>query len=228
MAMQINTLQLYTPEVSLLPAFYQNLFPQCKSSFDSSVLQLQAGSTTLNFWLCEQPTQYHFAFNIPYSQVDAIAELLTGRVEVLPGPDGKAIVEFPNWKARSLYFKDPAGNIVELIGRQRLGLAEGDLKEGIPIYSVSEMGLASREHHQIESSLRERCGCEVFWTSGEVFSALGDEEGLIILVDSREKTWYPTDYPAYPYGFRATISNRGKDYQLRYDGRQLFLRNLLK
>ena len=61
---------------------------------------------------------YHFAFNIPSNKFEEAFEWMRQKVELLWLDDYKGYVaDFVNWHAKSFYFVDPAGNILELISR---------------------------------------------------------------------------------------------------------------
>src|SRR5689334_16566582 len=61
---------------------------------------------------------YHFAINIPANKIEEAKEWLSGKVELLWIDDYNSdIADFRNWNAKSVYFIDPGGNIVELIAR---------------------------------------------------------------------------------------------------------------
>ena len=61
---------------------------------------------------------YHFAFNIPSNKFEEAFQWMQTRVDLLWLDDYKSyIADFTNWNAKSFYFTDPAGNILEFISR---------------------------------------------------------------------------------------------------------------
>lgn len=222
--MLIRNLTLYTDDLNALHGFYKEMLPGCRLSFNTAILVIEFRQGELRFLLSEQPTCYHFAINVPFPQIDELAEKVSTQSPILPGPDGKPVVEFPNWNARSVYFKDPGGNIVELIGRKDY-IITGQ-PEGSPFLNISEIGLATDDFIRIREILKDDLQLESYWTEGDYFNAFGDPEGLFILVDSRKKQWFPTNQEAYPYGFRSVIEHTGNCIQMRYDGRRLFVRKV--
>ena len=56
----------------------------------------------------------HWALNVPPQRFEEAVRHAAERVQLL-----EEDVPFPNWRARAAYFYDPAGNIVELIARER-------------------------------------------------------------------------------------------------------------
>lgn len=78
---------------------------------------------------------YHFAFNVPANQFEDAKKWAKERVELLLEDDEDEIY-FKNINAKSLYFLDPAGNIVEFICR----LSDSDeSKEPFNAYSLIKM-----------------------------------------------------------------------------------------
>ena len=56
---------------------------------------------------------YHYAINIPANKIEEAKDWLSNRVRLLWMEDYKDdIADFVNWHAKSIYFYDPAGNIV--------------------------------------------------------------------------------------------------------------------
>lgn len=63
----------------------------------------------------------HFAFGIQNCEVSGVLKFLNGLVEPFQLISQETpIIDFPNWKAKSIYFTDPDGNIVEFILRKRM------------------------------------------------------------------------------------------------------------
>lgn len=142
--------------------------------------------------------RYHFAFNIPENQLEACQDWLKQRVSLL-SDDGSEVFNFDTWEAHSLYFLDPAGNIVECIARHRLHNASPEPFSSASFLNVSEIGLASDDVVQQIQELAAQLSAPYFQSPGGPqpnFTAIGDDHGLIILV-KRHRIWYPnTGVPA--------------------------------
>jgi catechol-2,3-dioxygenase len=133
----------------------------------------------------------HFAINV--GDFDGAAAWARGRVEELLRDD----VPFPDWRARALYFYDPAGNLVELIARERAP------SEALLI-GVSEVGLPVADVGAAVEFLEAELGLPHFSGNKEDFSAVGDDHGLFILVPVG-RPWLFTDRPASDAPLRVTI-----------------------
>ena len=85
---------------------------------------------------------YHFAFNIPSNKFEQAYEWMKQKVELLWLKDYNGyIADFVNWHAQSFYFKDPAGNILEMIARFDLNDTVEEDFSSMQIRNVSEMGI---------------------------------------------------------------------------------------
>lgn len=189
--MHIQRLILYTHALEPMRKFYAetlglHMIMDQKRSF--SVL---VGGTQLEFHALEVTCRYHFAFNVPPGQIESARQWLEARTPILPHGD-QSIVEFPNWKARAVYFHDPAGNIVELIARDELHFfPQGEFGRD-HFAGVSEIGLAVHDMDASTRRILEETGEPVYWRGGEDFLAAGDVHGLMLFVPADKWDWLPT------------------------------------
>lgn len=165
------------------------LFYREKLGMAGSGTILQAGRTQLEF-VQGQPHRYHLAFNWPRNQWEAGVDWLSSRVPLVTDGEGRTRFEFESWRARSVYFWDPAGNLMEAIVRDRLS----EERPQVDWLCVSEVGLVVEDVTQYTRELK----LPVFGPCRQDFCALGDDEGLLI-VTRRGRVWYPTtDFAATP------------------------------
>jgi len=118
--MLLKEIKLQTRHISFLFDFYHNLLELPVTSRDSTGILITAGKTNLIFEEVIDDTDpfYHFAFNIPSNKIEETLQWLKSRTELIIIEDYKNyIAEFTNWNARSVYFTDAAGNILEFIAR---------------------------------------------------------------------------------------------------------------
>jgi len=195
--MGIRELILHTRDVKLLAEFYEQVLGLPVEEPSLGKLSVRCGSSRLIFRSSEKEAYYHFTFNIPPGQIeDALAWLRDRDLDVLHEGENP-ITEFPNWNARSLYFLDPAGNVLEFIARHDLTLpAIRPFSPRTAVHCISEIGLPVQAVAEAAAQLTAHTNIPSYWGSGSAFRALGDPEGLLILVDQSEKTWYPTAIPA--------------------------------
>lgn len=193
--MQITRLELQTADLKEQALFYGETLGLDTRIIAGARVLVRAGATELVFTQADdhRHCQYHFAFNIPENQFETAKRWLAMRAELLADEEGNTAFDFGNWNSHSLYFKDAAGNILELIARHDLKNAG----EEFEILSVSEIGLAAEDVFDLTGSLREKIGLLPYkGESSETFSAVGDANGLFIVVRTG-RIWYPnTGLPA--------------------------------
>ena len=186
----------------------------------TEAFKIQMGSTSLGFRQAspgEKRSPYHFAMNITPQLLDSAQEWLEKRgLQVLTRTSDDGEIErqfdFPDWNARAVYFFDPDGNIVEFIARHNLASSSsGEFEGPKDILNVSEIGLPIDDPADFVEKLRQATGVDMWREPGESFKALGDEEGLCIVV-KRRRPWYPTDLPADISPTRVTIAQSGQDF----------------
>lgn len=192
--MRIKHVTLHTTALQYQQVFYHELlgFPLVKA--DATSFTLQAGESTLTFRKSYDGAHiHHFAFNIPAQQFEEAIEWALERVDLLPY-HGQPYLDFSesSWDARALYFYDAGGNIVELIGRKRY------IPHTVPsqfsmasVQCLSEIGLASPNMPIMRQALRQRLGLDVFGYNHDEFTAIGGDDGLLILV-ALGRVWLPT------------------------------------
>jgi catechol-2,3-dioxygenase len=132
----------------------------------------------------------HFAVNV--GRFEEAVDWARGQVELI-----QEDVPFEMWRARAAYYFDPAGNLVELIARER---APGDEL----LLEVSEIGVPVADVGAAVEFLEAELGLPHFSGDRESFSAVGDDRGLFIVVPVG-RVWLFTDIPASDAPVRVTI-----------------------
>ena len=151
------------------------------------------------------PAAYHFAFNIPGNHMAEAKKWLQIRVE-LNHEDGNDEVYYKSFDADAIYFDDPAGNVVEFIGRRTRNSPGNftinslmDISEmSITTPYVSEValklqgvGLTSRNNNPIEP---------------DSLNFLGQDDTYIILVPPNRR-WYFSNKVSETYPLEIELVN---------------------
>lgn len=112
-----KSITLHTNKLIDMRHFYLTVleFPTLKTSVDSFTIKV--GESSLTFLASKKPASYHFAFNIPGNQIQLAKNWLKGKVP-LNLENGKDELYYESFDADTIYFEDPSGNVVELIGRR--------------------------------------------------------------------------------------------------------------
>ena len=202
--MILQEIRLQTNRLFPLYHFYKNVLELPVTDDSDAHFTIYTSLSKLIFEKTEDPLRYpnyHFAFNIPSNRIHEALDWLKERTELLWIDDYKSyIADFTNWNAKSVYFLDPAGNIAELIARADLNDIVNEPFSSKHIRNVSEIGLVFTEkgfQRSIDQILKDY-NLEYFSRQPplEKFCAIGNDEGLFIIVPEN-RSWYPCkDQPA--------------------------------
>lgn len=217
--MQIETLTLITADLDAQHAFYASILGLEVVERTSDHLSFQAGQSLLTF---RQQAGFqgfaHLAFDIPRNQVDGAEAWLRARVPLLADPAG--VSRFPlseGWNSESLYFEDAAGNILEFIARHDLPGDSAAVFSSESILHLSELGVVVLDVPATVSALGQRFGFLPFKDQSDTFSPVGDQSGLLIVVQAG-RGWFPVGRPAVPVPFEITFRQGGKSRRLQHSG----------
>lgn len=216
--MRILELTLQSKDPAAQRNFYHDLFGLPVVAENAQSVTIQAGYTRITFeqWSIEAPpSTYHFAFNIPENQLMPAKDWVTARTPLAIGPEneGREIYNFQSWNAHAFYFLDPDGNVVEFIARHNLPTASDQLFSERSLIGVSEISLATPNVLQTVDGLQRHLGIDVYDGKGsDLFSAVGDEHGLFIVVKVG-RVGLASTWPALPLPTRATIADVAQDYE---------------
>lgn len=184
----IKALHLQTIcDLKVLQKFYEEKMGLRVVVMSASTLSIQAGLSVINFTKINSKLRpfYHFAFNIPENKIKEAFEWQRQRTPVVhPNPDSPKdqVVNFPHWNAHSVFFLDPAGNLLEYIARHDLKNAASGKFGTEDIQYVSEIGLIVDDVKEAGSSLQSALSVESYRKMEEGFWPLGSEAGLLLLI----------------------------------------------
>ncbi|HEX9732832.1 MAG TPA: hypothetical protein VGG06_12705 [Thermoanaerobaculia bacterium] len=192
-AHRIRSLRLATSTaLGEMKRFYQETMELTVLAESRDELTIAAGATAITFF-ASAPEQgapfYHFAFNIPENKILAARDWQLERTPLIPpweslrDPDlPDEVVDFRHWNAHSVFFWDPAGNLLEHIARHELGnAASGPFTSGDVLYA-SEIGLVVDDVPAVAARLRETFGLATYVEGSEQFTPVGDAHGLLLVM----------------------------------------------
>ncbi|PRZ27946.1 VOC family protein [Flavobacterium granuli] len=210
--MTILELELLTNDIKATDAFYAGKLGLPIISKNQSRISFGIKETKLTFRLSNiQKPIYHFAFDIPNNQLLEAFDWMDEKAEILEVVSPDKIADFHNWNAKSFYFYDNNGNILEFIARYNLDNKSDKPFNSSSILSVSEIGFVAKSVSQFCDELVEKYDLAVFSIQPklEKFIVLGTETGLFILA-AEGKDWYPTKIKAKPFWKKVTFENENK------------------
>lgn len=174
-------------------------------------LTLAGGATAITFVKADPELGtpwYHVAFNIPENKLLAAREWQLERSPLVETPERLRDPRFPedvrhfrNWNAHSLFFYDPAGNLLEYIARHDLGnRADGPFTSADILYA-SEIAFVVDDQPASARHLHRDLGLDVYPLDTSWWWAMGDELGLLLCIPKRlwgENTDNPKRFGVYP------------------------------
>lgn len=213
--MQIKELRLTTNfDLDTQKKFYTEILAMPIQEESRSYFCVQAGATKLFFEKGSLPAYYHFAFNIPVHLMQSALHWTKQNLVILTD-NGTELIDFPNWDAQAIYFKDPAGNILEFIGRRDILVErKGEIFHPKQIINISEIGLPSNDTISLRAKIEQHLAVPHYSGDSPRFYAMGNPEGLFILVDQNIKKWYPTDIPEKAFPLGVSFSQGGVEVKM--------------
>jgi hypothetical protein len=218
--MKFRKIVLQTNQLDVLSNFYSSVLELSVKHDHEKKIFFQVGRTELEFQEVKTIVPfYHFAINIPCNKLDEARLWLKSRVELLWMNDYNSdIANFKGWNAKSVYFFDPAGNIVELISRFELNDPVDEKFASKHFNSISEVGIVfkAEEFDTRTDDLLQKFHLQYFSKQPPLqqFRAIGDDEGLFIIVPE-DRNWYPTDRPAGIFPMEVNFEEKGKNFTLQ-------------
>lgn len=230
--MIIEEVLFYTVKLEELRHFYGVTLGMTVSDMDPSdqAFTLQAGRTKMVFkqWSAAFEAEerdiepfYHFAWMIPRNQFQEAKQWAASRVKL--NTDGERDETYSNnWDSHSLYFEDPAGNIVELIAHHQENNEQERAFSVANILQVCEIGLVSEDVPAAVKEL-EKAGLARWGEGSDTFSPVGDRNGLFIVV-RKERIWFFSSQKAQIFPLEASIQHIGR---LQFDWKAKIMLNLI-
>lgn len=154
---------------------------------------------------------YHFALDIPPNQFLAAKQWAKERVALLT-ENGADEIEFTSIVAKSIYFEDPSGNIVEFIARQHDNRASDAPFSAASIRQISEMSFVVLEKIAVAKQLAtygivERDNGDI---SPDGLTFMNDgKSSVYILVVSPNRRWLFSQKVSQVFPVEMTLGSGG-------------------
>lgn len=216
--MKLEHIQLQTNNIKETGAFYSDVLGLKILEKKSDSVTIQAGNSVLKF--IENPeldSIYHFAFNIPENKLEEAIQWCADKVDLIIIQDKRIIANFETWNANAVYFYDNNGNLLEFIARHDLDNFQIKEFSSKSILNISEIGIVDENPMELGAELVEKHGLDFFVKNfnSETFAAIGDDEGLLIIVQPN-RNWYPTEIPSKSNKTDLRIQNKGAEIELNF------------
>jgi len=180
--------------LSAMKAFYGKTLDLRLMNERPDRFTVEAGETTITFVTSEDTVGgrapfYHFAFNIPENKIVKALEWQKARTPMLAIPERNRaegfpaeVVDYRQWNAHSVFFLDPAGNVVEYIARHDLKNADTSPFSWADMLYVSEIGLVVDDVTASADALKGMAAVAPYKGGDSDFTAMGDEYGLLLVM----------------------------------------------
>lgn len=203
--MKIEYLKIFSPDLEDQRVFYGDILQLPVKEFGNKKLEITIGFSRLVIEEDKDATPYHLAFHIPPNREEPALHWLKSRTQILKN-EGEEIVDFPAWKAKSLYFYDADKNILEFISRKNFYPPQSGEFSSEEILGIGEVGVATSEVKEKFEFFNKHFGLEKYSGDYERFCAVGDDEGLFITINKDLKDWIPTGDKAFASPFEIRLS----------------------
>ena len=208
--MKIEEITLFTNQIEKQKLFYQEVVDFDLVFESEEKITFKTGKSLLSFEYKETVNSAHFAFNIPSNKIDEALLWLQKRVAILP--DGENLISnFESWNAKAIYFYDADKNIVEFIARKDLNQNSVEQFTAKEIISISEIAMVTTNLSPLYEAISRIKPISIFDGNINRFCAIGNHDGLFILIDKTVKTWHPTGESVHTADFMI----KG-DYNFKY------------
>ena len=181
--------------LSAMKAFYGKTLDLAIPEEGDDRFTVEAGETRITFvsggeLVGGRPPFYHFAFNIPENKILKALEWQQKRTPMLAIPERNRaagfppeVVDYSHWNAHSIFFLDPAGNVVEYIARHDLKNGDTAPFSWADILYASEIGLVVDDVAGTAAKLKEVATVTQYRGGSDQFVAMGDEYGLLLVMN---------------------------------------------
>lgn len=198
--MIIQEITLFTSNIQKQKQFYKRVLNFEQLLDTPQKTSFKTGKSTLVFQYKSQTKPAHLAFNIPSNAINDALIWLKQRTDILTF-NNEPIVDFVGWKAKSIYFYDADHNILEFIARERINIESDTAFNPNTILSISEIAIVTDHIEPLFETINNLKPINVFDGDFDRFCALGNDEGLFIMVDKNKKTYFPTMEKAFTSDF---------------------------
>jgi catechol 2,3-dioxygenase-like lactoylglutathione lyase family enzyme len=215
--MKIKELVLLTNDLKQTKDFYSgklNLEVLLEGN-DSTSFNVDSTILTFRQSVVKNPV-YHFAFNISNNKIEEALQWCEAKgFEILCYHNTIKLIDFPNWNAKSIYFLDNNGNILEFIARFDLP-TESNLPFGEKqILNVSEIGMVVSDVKAFCQEVMKKYRIPYYEKQKPApdFSVMGDAKGLFIVVPEHRK-WFPTEVASGRFPVEAVVEQNRVEWKV--------------
>lgn len=214
--MNILELELLSDDLAGTERFYKRVLGLEAKWSGKEYITFHVGYTRLIYYKSVNTSPvYHFAIDIPNNRFNEAYVFIKEGVPLIIMEGGLDVADFVNWDAKSFYFYDNNGNILELITRYPNKANSNKEFTSKSYISVSEIGLVSNDVPRLADALAKQFGVSVFHRQPRAnhFTVSGDDEGLFIIA-AKGRDWFPTKIKSASFRTRVMFYEKGTVYNI--------------
>lgn len=216
--MNIIELELHSNNIAGTDKFYREVLGLRGVFHDKDEIFFEVGTTKLIFREEKKgdvKPVYHFALDVPNNRFEEAYKTIKNKTTLLPVERNTDIADFKNWDAKSFYFLDNNGNIMEVITRYGNRAFSDEPFTGRSFLCVSEIGLVTKSVPELADRINAEFDVPIFHRQprGDKFTVCGDDEGLFILAE-KGRDWYPTNIKSHSFFTRVLFYQKGVIYHI--------------
>lgn len=182
--MKIRQLKLSTNHLEDMKTFYSEVLQMPVIQESDTSFAVSAGDSVLSFEDHHQHGFYHYAFYVDELHFSRVLDTIQANSPLLQDEEGQTEFFSGLWQRRQLYFRDPQGNILEILpSAERSARPDGWIR-------VQEIGLPV-EHID---DIRTRIGDiqDEIGRASDNIAFYGNQYGVFVLVQEG-RAWFPTE-----------------------------------
>lgn len=197
--MKILHIMLETANIEKMKVFYNDILEMPMVRENEDMFTVQAGKTQITFKQSDHLPFYHFALRTDARYLGYIFDNLQDNgAELLSDKSGHKSMY---WGGKQIYFKDPDGNLVEILEYE---YPYNDQMDGW--YDICEMGMPSENVQEVSDFFADIPNHND--SKSDTFRFYGDSFGNFVLV-KKGREWFPTNSPATIHPIAVEVEGSG-------------------
>lgn len=185
--MKIKQLKLSTNHLEEMKTFYSEVLQMPVIRESDTSFAVSAGDSILSFENNPQHVFYHYAFYVDELHFSRVLDTIQAHTPLLQDEAGQTEFFSGLWQRRQLYFRDPQGNILEILpSAERSVRPDGWIRVqeiGLPLDSIDELRTRI-------SDIQDEIGRAL-----DTIAFYGNQYGVFVLVQEG-RAWFPTEEAA--------------------------------
>ncbi|WP_238656081.1 VOC family protein [Paenibacillus piscarius] len=182
--MKIKQLKLSTNHLEDMKTFYSEVLQMPVIQESNTSFAVSAGESIISFENNPRHVFYHYAFYVDELHFSRVLDTIQAHSPLLQDEEGQTEFFSGLWQRKQFYFRDPQGNILEILpSDERSAKADGWIRVqeiGLPVEHIDDL---QTRIHMIKDEMAR---------ASETIAFYGNEYGVFVLVQEG-RAWFPTE-----------------------------------